>query len=194
MKHKILKFSTVILLFAFIGASCQKDEIEYADENMIIKIGSADPGWSIYKTKGDYFNYISFQLLDDGRLNATPAFTLKSLEDPFGEPSLKRDKNGKIVPNFRWHLTGGYIIDHGTYIRNRVFANITFQEFVDYTDKNNTGSWPDELLEPRIIDKDPFEEFYYLSRYGRSSITITVGEINKMIEEGTLETVFEKLK
>ncbi len=27
MKHKILKLSTVILLFAFIGAGCQKDEL-----------------------------------------------------------------------------------------------------------------------------------------------------------------------
>jgi hypothetical protein len=193
MKNDFLKLSTVVLLLFFIGAGCQKDEIEYADESIEIKVGPSGLELSLYKTKGDYFNYISFQLLDDGRLNATPAFTLKSLEEPFREPSLKRDKKGKIVPNFRWRLKDGYILSFGTYITNRVFANITFQEFVDYTDKNNTGSWPDELLERRIIDKDPFEQFYYLSRYGRSPIVLTVGEINKMIEEGT-QKVFKKVK
>ncbi len=199
MKQKKLKLSTVILLpmiigIAFIGTGCQKDEIEYADESMVFTIGSAEPGIAIYKTKGDYFNYISFLLLDDGRLNATPDFTLKSLENPLGKSTLKRDKNGKIVPNFRWHLRNGYIICRGVSLTNTVFADITFQEFVDYTEKHNTACWPHELLKPRIIDKDPFKEYYYLYRYGRSSITLTVGEINKMIEEGTLETVFEKLK
>ncbi len=199
MKHKIIKFSTVILLFAFIGASCQKDEIEYADESMVVEIGSADPGWGIYKTKGNYFNYISFKLLDDGRLNATPGYTIKDVgipyeENPLASYRLKRDKNGKIVSNYRWRLKGGYILDHEASLKHGVFTDISFQEFVDYTEKHNTGSWPDELLKPRIIDKDPFENFYYLSRYGRSPVVLTVGEINKMIEEGTLETVFKKLK
>ena len=201
MKHKILKFSTVILLFAFTGASCHKDEIEYADENIVFTVGGCYPcpGLCVYKTKGDYFNYISFQLLDDGRLNAKPAYTLKDVGSPVEGnlpigPRLKRDKKGKIVSNSRWRLKGGYILDLEASLKHGVFTDITFQEFVDYTEKHNTGSWPDELLKPRIIDKEPFKEFYYLSRNGLPAIDLTVGEINKMIEEGTLETVFKKLK
>ncbi len=98
------------------------------------------------------------------------------------------------MPNFRWRLTGGYILDHETYIKDRVFTNITFNEFVNHTEKNNVSYWTDELLRSRIIDKDPFEKFYYLNRYGRSPVVLTVGEINKMIEEGTLEKVFIKVK
>ncbi len=194
MKQKKLKFITVVLLLMFIGAGCQKDKIELADENIVIQIGGADPGWNIYKTKGDYFNYISFQLLDDGRLNATPDLTLSDIDRPIEKSRLKRDKNGVIVPNFRWHLTGGYILDQGIGFKDRVFTNISFNEFVNHTDSNNVSYWTDELLRSRIIDKDPFEKFYYLSRYGRSPIILTVGEINKMIKEGTLEEVFKKAK
>jgi len=35
MKHKILKFSTVILLFAFIGASCQKEELSLLKDKIL---------------------------------------------------------------------------------------------------------------------------------------------------------------
>ncbi len=38
MKYKILKLSTVILLFAFIGASCQKDELPSLKDKILTVI------------------------------------------------------------------------------------------------------------------------------------------------------------
>ncbi len=184
MKQKILKLSTVVLLLMFIGAGCQKDEIEYADEDMVV---DNEPGIDIFKLKGDYINYIGLQLLPDGRLNAIPAFIL-------GDPRIKVSDNGKIEQNFRWRLKSGYIVSKNDNYNNFVFTDITIQEYVDYNTKNGVGCWPDELIKSRIIDKNPFSEFYYLDGFNKTERTFTLGELNKMIEDGTLETVFTKLK
>ena len=183
MKHKILKFSTVILLFAFIGASCKKDEIEISDESIII---DNQPGISIYKIKGDYFNFISLQLLPDGRLNAIPDYTINSSR-------IIVSGDGKIKINTRWLLKNGFIVDKESSLRD-VFTDITFQEYVDYNTANNTGGWPNELIKPRVIDENPYVEYYHLNGLNKREKKFTLGELNKMIEEGTLETVFEKLK
>ena len=184
MKQKILKLSTVVLLLMFIGAGCQKDEIEYADEDIVV---DNQPEIDIYKLKGDYINYIGLQLLPDGRLNGDPAYIL-------GDPLIKVSDNGKIEQNFRWRLKSGYIVSVNDKFTNFVFTDITFQEFVDYNTKRNVAYWPDELIKPRIIDKNPFSEFYSLIGFGKPVRTFTLGELNKMIEDGTLETVFTKIK
>lgn len=36
MKSKIFRLCPVVLLFLFLGASCQKDDFEYADESISI--------------------------------------------------------------------------------------------------------------------------------------------------------------
>lgn len=58
MKSKILKLCPVVLLFLFLGAGCQKDDFEYADENIEIY---SSPGLAIYKTRGDYFNLVELR-------------------------------------------------------------------------------------------------------------------------------------
>ena len=74
MKPKILKLTTVVLLFFFTGASCQKDEIEYADESLEI---SSYPWITIYKSKNDYFNYVDIQITEAGKINAVPSYSVK---------------------------------------------------------------------------------------------------------------------
>ena len=138
------------------------------------------------KTVGDYFNNISVEILSSGQLNAIPDYTLAS-------PSIKIGANGAITPNYRWRLKSGYIIDQGSNT-NKVFTSITFQEYVEYNEKNQVAGWPSNLIEPRIIDKNPFMEFYYYDGLNKAEKLYTLGEINKMIEDGTLETVFKKLK
>jgi hypothetical protein len=193
MKPKILELSTTVLLFGLIIYGCQykflpeADKIENVDEitkdSLVI---SSLPGISIYKTKEDYFNYISLQVLPDGRLNAEPGYILN-------DPRIKVDEDGNIKPNFRWRLTSGFIVDKDTYI-NESFTNITIQEYVNYNTANKVAGWPDELIKPRIIDKDPFTEFYYLDGIGKPVRLFTLKELNDMIEDGILETVFTKLK
>ena len=184
MENPILKITSIsLLLFLLVGAGCKKDEIEYADENIEI---SSYPGFSIYKTNNDYFNFVSLQVLSDGRLNAIPGYTLN-------DSRIKVDERGKITPNFRWRLKNGYILDTDTGL-NEVFTDITLQEYVDYNTAHGVACMPDDLIRPRIIDQNPFTEFYSLGGLNKPPKTYTIGEINEMIESGTLETIFTKKK
>jgi hypothetical protein len=183
MKTNLLKIFTAFLFMSLLGTGCEKDEIQYADEGIEV---SSSPNISVYRTKSDYFNLISLQLLPTGQLNAIPSYTKD-------DSRIKVDANGKISPNTRWRLKSGYIVDKESYI-NRVYTNITFQEYVDYNTKNKVAGWPDDLIEPRIIDKDPFIEYYILDGLNKEVKTYTLRDINEMIENGTLETVFTKLK
>jgi hypothetical protein len=183
MKPKILKLSTVVLLLLFIGASCQKDEIEYADESIEI---SSEPGISIYRTNADYFNNISVQITSEGELNAIPAYILS-------DPRIKVDKDGNVSVNFRWRLKSGYIVDKEASL-NKVFTDISVQEYVEWNTSHDVGGWPDNLIEPRIIDDNPFTEFYFYDGLRKTTRTFSLGELNELIENGDLETVFTKLK
>ena len=165
------------------GASCQKDEIEYADEGIEV---SSHPWITIYKTKKDYINYVDVQITDEGKLNAIPSYNLN-------DPRISVDAKGNIRQNFRWRLKSGYILDNNVSIRE-AFTNITIQEYVDWNTAYGLAGWPDSLIRPRIIDQDPFIEFYFHDGLNKTLKTFTIGEINNMIENGTLETVFVKLK
>ena len=183
MKPKILKLTTVVLLFLITEASCQKDEIEYADESIEI---SSYPWITIYKSKNDYVNYVDIQITEEGKINAVPSYSVK-------DPRISIDTNGNIKQNFRWRLKSGYILDMNVSLRE-AFTDITISEYVKYNTKNNVAVWPDSLILPRIIDMDPFLEFYHYDGIGKPERIFTIGEINEMIETGTLETVFTRLK
>jgi hypothetical protein len=183
MNPEILKLTMVVLLLLFTGASCQKDEIEYADESIEI---SSYPGITIYKTKKDYINYVDVQITDDGRLNAIPSYNKN-------DPRISFDSKGNAKQNFRWRLKSGYILDNNASLRE-AFTNITIHEYVDWNTSHGVSSWPNSSIEPRIIDKDPFTEFYFHDGINKTPRTFTLGEINDMIKNGTLETVFTKLK
>lgn len=183
MNKNLLEISYIILFLCLIGVGCKKDEIQYADENIEI---STYPGFSIYKTTSDYFNFVSTQILSDGRIIGIPDYTINN-------PSIKVDANGKVSPNFRWRLKNGYIIDKATSV-NIVFTNITFQEYVNYNTTHGVGCWPDSLIRARIVDKTPFTEFYYHDGLNKTPKTYTLGEINHLIESDSIETICTKLK
>lgn len=182
MKSEILKLTTVVLLLLFTGASCQKDEMEFADESIEI---SSHPWITIYKTKKDYINYIDIQITDDGKINAVPSYNKN-------DPRISFDSEGNAKQNFRWRLKSGYILDNNVSLRE-AFTDITINEYVEYNTAHNVAVWPDNLILPRIIDRDPFLEFYHFDGIGKPERIFTIGEINDMIENSTLETVFTKL-
>ncbi len=183
MKPKILKFSTLALLLLFIGASCQKDDIEYADESIVV---NNSPDISIYKTNGDYYNFITITITPKGIISAIPDYTI-------GDKRIRVENNGEISPNTRWHLKSGYIVDKESHI-DKVFTDITYQEYINYNITNNVRSMPTDLIESRIINRDPFIEFYNISGINKPYKEFTLGELNKMIENGTIEEHFIKLK
>ena len=194
LKPKILKLSSTILLVGLI-IGCQYNNIQDTDNNKNIgKIKNANdtivvsnhPGVSIYKTKADYFNYISVEVLPDGRLNRIPDYLLT-------DRRIKVDQKGKITPDFRWYIENGYIVDLEGY-SDASFTDINIQEYVDYNATHKVACWPDELIKPRIIDTNPFTEFYYMGCLDCKVIKLTLGEINEMIKNGTIEKYFTKLK
>lgn len=182
MKSKILILCPVVLLFLFLTAGCQKDEIDYADESISI---SSWPSISIYKTKSDYFNYITVGLNDKNEISSYPDYNVKS-------DNVLVDKNGEYKFKYKWLLKGGYIIVQGGDF-NCAVTNISLTEYIKFNEPFKTN-WDTTLLSARIIDKDPFTEFYVLDGLNKTPETFTLGEINDLIESKTLESVFNKLK
>jgi hypothetical protein len=183
MKNEILKLSTVVLLLLFMGTGCQKDEIELDDESIEI---SSYPHITIYKFKGDYIHLIAVGLNGDGKIVSTPAI----IKD---NPKMRFDSKGRMIYAGCHFLKDGYVLG-GPFNLMSAITDITIKEYLEYDIANEVGGWPEKLIIPRIVDKDPISEFYYLDGLNKREKKFTLGEINKMIEDGTLETVFKKLK
>ena len=182
MKPKILKLSSIVLLFLFIGVACQKDEIPSADESIEI---SSMPGISIYKTNGDYRNYLAVCLDSLDNITCTPLFGNDS-------SIVQKNSKGDYVLKSRYALKNGYML--GDIYLDYAFTDITVNEMVEKYLESGPSFWTINKYSERIIDRDPFTEFYYLDGLNMGGQKFTLGEINKMIENGTLETVFTKLK
>jgi hypothetical protein len=182
MKSKILKLCTVVLLFLFLGASCQKDDFEYADESIEI---SSWPAISVYKTKSNYFNNITVGINDKKEIRSYPDYNVKS-------DNVLVDKDGEYNFKYKWLLKSGFIVVLGGDF-NCAVTDISLTEYVNFNEPFKTN-WDTVLLAARIINTDPFTEFYFHNGLNKTPRTFTLGEINKMIEDGTLETIFTKLK
>jgi hypothetical protein len=182
MKLKILKLCVVVLLFLFLGASCQNDEIEFADESTSI---SSWPAISVYKTKVDYFNNITVGLDDVKGISSYPDYNEKSV-------NVLINEKGEFSYKYKWLLKSGYIVVQGGDF-NCAVTDISLTEYINFNEPFKTN-WDTVMLSARIIDKNPFTEFYLLDGVNKTPKTFTLGEINKMIENETLGTVFTKLK
>ena len=180
MNPEILNLTTVVLLLLFTGASCQKDEMEYADENIVV---SNRPCVFIFKTKDNYSDKIWVQITPEGNLNRIPVLNKQNYDI---------DKNGKLKPKYRYILKSGYMV--GDAHEWAAFTDITFTEYLSYNEKYGITHWPDTLLWPRIIDKDPYIELFWMGCLDCKIKEFTLGEINEMIEDGTIEKHFTKLK
>jgi hypothetical protein len=179
---KTISFLLAVFAISIIFVSCNKDELDYADESIIV---NSEPSISIYKTKQNYRNFIAVSIDSVDNVVIYPVYDINSL-------SISIDRNGVVKYKNRWFLKSGYIVEKEISYEN-VFTNVTFQEQVDYiksTGNEITGDW----YRPRIIDKQPFTEYYWLGGLGHPIKEFTLGQINKMIETGTIETVFTKIK
>ena len=141
--------------------------------------------WQYIKQKKDYFNYVAVKVNSSGDLTMFPGYTLSS-------PGIIVDDKGNISYNLRWRLKSGYLVEIGLGSKES-FTKITFQEYVDYHTKHGVVM-PPKLISPKIIDTDPFTEFYFMGCLDCAKKEFTLGQIEEMINNGTLEEHFEKMK
>jgi hypothetical protein len=180
---KTITFLLAVFTISIIFVSCNKDELDYTDESIIV---NSEPSISIYKTKGEYFNYIYVGIDSVENITMSPSYNSN-------DPCIRIDSHGKVTYNQRWKLKSGYTVCKEMRFNDMAFTNITFQEVIEYTDKNGPDI-PDAWFKSRIIDKDPFTEYYWLGGLNKPIKEFTLGQINDMIEKGTIETVFTKIK
>lgn len=196
MKPKILKFSLLILLVGLLYVSCHisdndtpniENQEELINPNDTIVV-SNHPGVSVFKTNEDYINCVWVVVLSDGQLSSVPAY---SLADTIGR--LKIAENGDIISNVRWRLENGYIVSMEIDLEAS-FTDITIDEYVKYNTQQGVTCWPNPLIKSRIVDSNPFTEFYHMGCNGCKLKQFTLGQITEMINNGTLEDHFDKLK
>jgi hypothetical protein len=172
---------TFIIINLFLALVFLTNCVEYADEDIVVN--GAESGLSLYKTKKDYYNYITIRLDSNDVITMSPSYNID-------DPRISY-KNGKVEYKLHWRLKNDYILSEEMQ-SDLVFTDITFQELVEYIEKNG-GNIPIEWFTERIIDKNPFLEFYYLKNELRSK-NFTIKEINEMIENKTIEDYFNKTK
>ena len=180
MKITILKISVFVFLLSIMGAGCEKEEIQYADESIQV---SSYPGFCIYKTKNNYINNIEVGIDSTGKVSWTTIYN-------FSSNAVSVDK-GIISLKYRYLLKSGYILDIIGF--NVAFTDISIKEMCEKYQEFGPDYWTSKM-QSRIIDKDPFTQYYQIGSLTMPEKIFTLGEINNMIKSGTLETVFTKLK
>jgi hypothetical protein len=180
---KTISFILTFLSLPFIFLSCKNDDLGFANENTVI---DNQPSISIYKTKNNYFDYVHVGVDSVGNITMTPSYTST-------DSRIIVNNKGKVTYTQRWRLKSGYIVSKEMSYDKIAFTNITFQELVKHTDSVG-GDIPKSWFQARIIDSNPFVEYYLLSGLNKTNQEFTLGQINKMIENGTIETVFKKIK
>ena len=134
MKQKILKLSTVILLFAFISAGCQKDddifEIQIGDENAVIEheVNGIEFKFCLLNEQGKpatvfnegenftfQFNIKNFRneslpFYDYGYLKQSDFFSVRSSNKSYGQPF--NFVGYQITKEMRWLLDEEYLNDN----------------------------------------------------------------------------------
>lgn len=128
------------------------------------------------------------KISEEGNITSLPSIKIEN------NPNYEIDNNGNIKANYRRILKNGYIVGGGHLLG--VFTDITFKEYVAYNQKYGVAAWPLELVEPRIIDRDPYIEYYASVCHGSDCPVqeYTLGEIYEMLENGTIEEHFTRYK
>ncbi len=171
MKSKILKLSTVILLFLFIGAGC--DWMYNSPVTGIV--------W-LYKTKGDYRHLYTIKMSGE-EISANACWEL--------DKSLWTGLNEDTIYKWRQNAANGYIISGPAKLTD-VYLSLTYKEvLLKEIALNNPGHpLPDDTLRKYILDEDPYLEFYRCTDLGPDDSV----KINKIIQNGEIEKYFERLK
>lgn len=166
----------LILLLFIVLTNCNKTDDNYWDGELHM---------IVYKTRADYFKYVNVW---GDNISAPSTLTLKDTD------RIAVVENDTIY-KLRWRLQDNYVM--GLVIhQSDGFTDMTFAEIVSYNEKNpNENGYPLHDIFKRVIDKDPFLEFYkdenHIFFKGDSADII---KVNQLIRDGELEKYFKKIK
>jgi hypothetical protein len=139
----------------------------------------------VYKTKADYFNYVNVW---GDNISAPSTLTLKDTD------RIAVVGNDTIY-KLRWRLEDNYVMDLVVH-QSDGFTDMTFAEIVSYNEKHpEEGGYPLYDIFKRVIDKNPFLEFYRDENHvffkGDSA---DISKVNQLIRDGEMEKYFKRIK
>ncbi len=172
MKSKILKLSTIILLFLFIGAGC-----DWMYNSPVLY------NVDIYKTRGDYRHLYTIKISGE-EISANNCWERNKV--------LWSGLNQDTICDRRQYGANGYVISETDRLTD-VYLSLTYKEVVlKEIALNNPGhALPDDTLSKYILDEGPYLEFWRCTTTLQLSDSI---KINQIIQNGQIEKYFERLK
>jgi hypothetical protein len=178
MNTLLLRFLILNILGFFIFNSCDDLEVAYNE-----------PGISIYKTNGDYFELTKIGM--KGEL----IYRYDSYSQDFGELTCKLLIIGDdTVYRYRARLQDGYILDAEADERYDAFLSLSYKEYLIKEQYNIDNCLPLDALRKYILDKDPYNVFYRnKTKIKRFTIADSL-EIDEIIRGGQIDEYFEKRK
>jgi len=134
----------------------------------------------IYKTNADYINYVNIWGADHDHANNISISDRLNFE------------NSDTTFKYRWQLEQGYVAEEGEIWQTDYFTNISCKEMLRYNESH--GAFPFDSIEARIIDKDPFIEFYVDDQDLFYRMPEPIEELNEIIRNGEIEKYLKRLK
>jgi hypothetical protein len=184
MKTTFLKISVFVLLIALMGAGCKKDEEDLSYLDFTKSFYAGMPGFSIYKTRKDYFFNVP----------------IRPYVDIYHSPELDEKSASIILYKGKYYCAGCYRLNDNYVLSSGIslacfFTSLSYDEYIreKLSPLYNQGATNPKVINS-IIDRDPFTEFYYSQKSFDGKAGITIAEINQLIKEKNLEKYFKKLK
>lgn len=174
MGTKLLKQG---LYFIFLVLLCNGCEVITSQE--------IEPGISIYKTRGDYFD-----LVDIG-MKADKVFRRSSFS---ADHSKLIFTNNDTIYRYRLKLINGYILDREADERYDVFLSLTFKKHLNLEREYGLTTLPDDTLKLYILDSSPYTEFYRENGNHKKFDYPDTAVINSIIRENRIEEFFNRIK
>ncbi len=170
--YKTMRLAIIILLITIAAAGCKAKQHAGATTDTHTAPVPPRPATYrptahaiVYRTKGDYAQYVPVTLTDDGSTIASyPAPSDIYYQGKIARPTM---------------LTDGYLLDNRGITPHSAFLKITYEEYANMKEVPSLRE-----LDKMILDRAPFTEMYDLGE--RNAYPDLTGSINNLIKGGRL--------